>query len=425
MRSLWQRLTGNVPRLGRAGEQGDVEDIILDLLQRTPVPWSLRWRDMTPPPQWSSTDWMTLLRTHQAPYLYTITDLLGVSNTGALKVQYLTATDQALPLNVPLVQKGDAGTSYIAEIAGLARAGTTGRRDLNLRQNSIALLEALLAFAACQEMDLSASKRSIVGLTLEAAQLAGFTKAGVRATDLIRVEQVEVANRPPLQFTTSRQLADTVLADTGQFVHDQVAVELDSTPIIDILADPASPAHSIARFLAATDVVAQSPAEEIEWAFRGVLDLFSSRLDAWLTALAHARLTRQRAARPTGIHLGCYGWVEDLRPDSGAGCRESRARARPVARPCRRRRRPAQRSSGPRRQRRLRARPQLVPRARGDGPARGSRRRPVDRRPRRLPHRAAAARRRARRPDRAAAHRGTAAVARRRARGAGRVGRGP
>ena len=50
-----------------------------------------------------------------------------------------------------------------------------------------------------------------------------------------------------------------------------------------------------------------------------MLDLFSSRLDAWLTALAHCRLTRQREARPTGIHLGCYGWVEDLRPDSGAG----------------------------------------------------------------------------------------------------------
>ena len=425
MRSLWQRLTGNVPRLGRAGEQSDVEDIILDLLQRTPVPWSLRWRDMTPPPQWSSTDWMTLLRTHQAPYLYTVTDLLGVSNTGALKVQYLTATDQALPLNVPLVQKGDAGTSYIAEIAGLARAGTTGRRDLNLRQNSIALLEALLAFAACQEMDLSASKRSIVGLTLEAAQLAGFTKAGVRATDLIRVEQVEVANRPPLQFTTSRQLADTVLADTGQFVHDQVAVELDSTPIIDILADPASPAHSIARFLASTDVVAQSPAEEIEWAFRGVLDLFSSRLDAWLTALAHARLTRQREARPTGIHLGCYGWVEDLRPDSGAGAESlghvlAPSLGHAVAAAVLRSGRQAHAGSGA-----FELDLSSVRVREAMALARGSRRRPVDRRPRRLPRRATTTRRRARRPDRAAAHRGTAAVARRGARGAGRVGRRP
>ena len=81
LRSLWQPLVGNVPRLGRAGEQRGVEDLILDLLQRTPVPWSMHWREMTPPPQWSSTDWMTLLRTHQAPYLYTITELLGVPNT--------------------------------------------------------------------------------------------------------------------------------------------------------------------------------------------------------------------------------------------------------------------------------------------------------------------------------------------------------
>ena len=189
LRSLWQPLAGNVPRLGRAGEQRGVEDLILDLLQRTPVPWSMHWREMTPPPQWSSTDWMTLLRTHQAPYLYTITELLGVPNTGAAKVQYLTATDRNPVLNVPLVLKGDAGTAYIAEIAALAQAGTTGRRDLNLRQDSIALLEALLAFAACAEMDLSASRRSIVGLTIEDAALAGFAKAGVRAADLIRVEQ--------------------------------------------------------------------------------------------------------------------------------------------------------------------------------------------------------------------------------------------
>ncbi len=76
--------------------------------------------------------------------------------------------------------------------------------------------------------------------------------------------------------------------------------------------------HSIARFLAALDTLRQSPPAEIEWAFRGVLDLFTTRLDAWVTSLAHSRLQRQRAARPIGVHLGCYGWVEDLTPDFGA-----------------------------------------------------------------------------------------------------------
>ena len=107
-------------------------------------------------------------------------------------------------------------------------------------------------------------------------------------------------------------------ADTGQFVHDQVAVDLASRPIFDILEDFTSPVHSIARFLAALDTLRQSPPAEIEWAFRGVLDLFTTRLDAWVTSLAHSRLQRQRAARPIGVHLGCYGWVEDLAPDFGA-----------------------------------------------------------------------------------------------------------
>jgi hypothetical protein len=46
------------------------------------------------------------------------------------------------------------------------------------------------------------------------------------------------------------------------------------------------------------------------------LDICGHRLDAWLVGLAHQRLAELRAAAPTGVHLGAYGWVEDLRPDA-------------------------------------------------------------------------------------------------------------
>ena len=51
--------------------------MMLDLLQRTPVPWQLRWREMVPPPQWSATDWLSTLRTRQAPWLSDVTDRSG------------------------------------------------------------------------------------------------------------------------------------------------------------------------------------------------------------------------------------------------------------------------------------------------------------------------------------------------------------
>ncbi len=47
--------------------------------------------------------------------------------------------------------------------------------------------------------------------------------------------------------------------------------------------------------------------------FRETLDLMSHRLDAWISALPAKRLANMRATSPSGIFLGAYGWVEDLK----------------------------------------------------------------------------------------------------------------
>ena len=166
-RSMWEEQLDRVPRLGRVGETQDVDDVLLELLQRTPVPWELRWREMVPPPQWTASEWLATFRAQQAPWLYDVTDRLDIPPNRPARIQYLTASPDSHPLGVPLVAKGDAGTSYVAEIAALARQGDEGRRELNLRQNSIALLEALLAFAAVQELDKAASAELVDGLTVE------------------------------------------------------------------------------------------------------------------------------------------------------------------------------------------------------------------------------------------------------------------
>lgn len=317
MRTLWAPLVARVPHLGRAGDQGAVDPILLELLQRTPVPWRLRWREMVPPPQWSSTDWLQRYRTYQAPYLYTVMDLLGVPRPRAARVQYLTAAEDSHALEVPLVVKGDEGVDYLAEIAAQARAGDEGRRQLNLRQNSVALLEALLAFAAAQEQDKAATAELAATLTPDVAAASGLERKGIRTPDLVRVDVAD-ATRAPFAFTSARELAAAVLPTTGALVHDAVADRLVTNRLVDLVRRRTDPGHGMARYLTAVDTLTSADPDELEWAFRGVLDLYSSRLDAWYTSLAHARLHRHRAAQPTGIHLGCYGWVEDLAPDSGA-----------------------------------------------------------------------------------------------------------
>ncbi len=49
-----------------------------------------------------------------------------------------------------------------------------------------------------------------------------------------------------------------------------------------------------------------------ETALTETLDLASHRLDAFITSAATRRLRSIRAAQPTGLHIGGYGWVENL-----------------------------------------------------------------------------------------------------------------
>lgn len=316
LKALWTNLTGKVPQLGRVGEQTDVDEIMLDLLQRTPVPWTLRWREMMAAPQWSSTTWAEAFRSYQGPHVNMAMALLGLPSSEKTRIQYLTANEESHRLRVPLVLKGDEGTAYLAEIADLARSGADGRRQLNLRQNSIALLEALLAFAATQELDKAATGELIVGLSPDEVAVSGLTRLGVRTPDLVRVDKPTAAPRA-LDFVSARTLAAATVPNESVLAHDRVAERLAAS-LIDVIGQPDNPARSIARFLTALEQLTDIDAETLEWSFRGVLDLYSVRLDAWLTSLATSHLARHRKAQPTGIHIGCYGWVEDLSPDSGA-----------------------------------------------------------------------------------------------------------
>ncbi len=55
-------------------------------------------------------------------------------------------------------------------------------------------------------------------------------------------------------------------------------------------------------------------AGRLEELMKGALDLCSHRLDAWITSFATKRLDEMRKANPTGVLLGGYGWVMNLKP---------------------------------------------------------------------------------------------------------------
>jgi hypothetical protein len=55
------------------------------------------------------------------------------------------------------------------------------------------------------------------------------------------------------------------------------------------------------------------PVDALERQLRGCIDLFSYRLDAWITSLATRRLAELRATEPRGLVLGAFGWVQGLK----------------------------------------------------------------------------------------------------------------
>lgn len=67
-------------------------------------------------------------------------------------------------------------------------------------------------------------------------------------------------------------------------------------------------------FVAQFDILCTVDPSTYDSVLREILDVFSHRLDAWITSFAAERLAAMRTATPDGLVLGAYGWVENLQP---------------------------------------------------------------------------------------------------------------
>jgi len=77
-----------------------------------------------------------------------------------------------------------------------------------------------------------------------------------------------------------------------------------------------SPFAPLNDFRASLGRLANLPTAELDRLLTETLDACSHRLDVWATGIATAILNRTRATN-NAIGLGCYGWVENVRPETG------------------------------------------------------------------------------------------------------------
>ncbi|MEP6733164.1 MAG: hypothetical protein ABJE10_21150 [bacterium] len=133
----------------------------------------------------------------------------------------------------------------------------------------------------------------------------GMLQAGERR----EIEMVDIVPGTSARPTVWQRLDAPIAALTGNaslatFFHDAVVVGGTQT---------SDTAHLAEQYVA-VKALESLPTAELDRLFTETLDCCSHRVDAWVTALATERLNALRSAQPTGVHLGAFAWVENLRP---------------------------------------------------------------------------------------------------------------
>jgi hypothetical protein len=84
---------------------------------------------------------------------------------------------------------------------------------------------------------------------------------------------------------------------------------------IDASGQPVAVFPGLAAHRRALEQLEGVPSAELERLFGETLDLSSHRLDAWIGSLFSERLARIREEHASGLYVGAYAWLEDLKPD--------------------------------------------------------------------------------------------------------------
>ena len=210
----------------------------------------------------------------------------------------------------------DDGHNYLAWLA----AGMTSSMD-TVRQES--------GFTG------NSPPTAILYLLLRHAVLNAYAETGLRLTavahdiseaDLVRARReppfIHISQRTP--FTESRYgplyAADAaVTGDPQRLLADHITLLLSQET-------PQAAARHLAEQAAAIGALAAVPTARLERVLVEHLDCCTYRLDAWRLGLATEKLFALRypedgtppPAAVTGVHIGAFGWLEEVRPRAAA-----------------------------------------------------------------------------------------------------------
>ena len=159
-------------------------------------------------------------------------------------------------------------------------------------------------------------RHAVLNAYAEAALRLAAAAHGIGETDVVR------ARREPPFIHISQRTTDTESRYGRLYAPDQAVTgdpqKLVADHITSVIGQ--SPAtKDLAEQVEAIDALSTTPTARLERALVEHLDCCAYRLDAWRLGLANERLFALRyptgaTTAATGLHIGAFGWLEEVRP---------------------------------------------------------------------------------------------------------------
>ena len=206
--------------------------------------------------------------------------------------------------------------NYIATLQQLlSQPAQQVRGAITAMQDADSLLAAMLAFAADEEI-LQSGRGLFLQHVLARTNLSATMKAEAARLRPSEYVGVDVATPIGDQFDMGHAHAVLGLKLEGTTAASASVEAYIGSHFGELVATWPEQLKNIATFRESLAFLKDRNAGELGHAFRTTLDLYSHRLDAWITSLATKRLDEMRESAPEGLHIGAFGVVEDLLPDS-------------------------------------------------------------------------------------------------------------
>lgn len=150
-----------------------------------------------------------------------------------------------------------------------------------------------------------------VRLREEAGLLSGADLLAARAEQpFLHISETSILSES--RYRLLLENAPTITGIPARPLSEHIAMQLAVLPL----------ASGLRNQLVAINRLKSQPTARLERSFADHVDCLGYRLDAWLLGLVDVQLAQMRGAGETtaptrrGLHLGAYGWLEDVRPEN-------------------------------------------------------------------------------------------------------------